>query len=85
MCEARENQTCHHLIAEQPHHVADIPNKVSDAVGRQNRNIYNSRSKEDKWKGQWWGKERKGVATIIDQQTFKNQHAITRCAESELT
>jgi hypothetical protein len=57
--------------------VTDIPNKVSDAVGRQNINIYNGRGKEEEWKGRWWGKERKGVTTIIDQQTFENQHAIT--------
>ena len=31
--------------------VADIHNKVSDAVGRQNINIYNGMGKEEEWKG----------------------------------
>ena len=30
--------------------VVDIRNKVSDAVDRQNINIYNSRGKEEEWK-----------------------------------
>jgi hypothetical protein len=43
----------------------------------QNMNTYNGngRGKEEEWKGQWWGKERKRVA-IIDQTNIQNQHAI---------
>jgi len=53
-----------------------INRRTFNASGRmpiaQNMNTYNGngRGKEEEWKGQWWGKERKRVA-MINQQTFK--------------